>query len=160
MQFVPENPLIAIFQLSSAVSLNLGRSQNGLSGNGLRNGLSDLFPWKLDSTGIYWWFLREYTSCHMFIIDIMCDVILMGRYPTEVKFLKITKIFINWLTFYRTIVNEPKEGKSFENMLEKGENAGHQHFLLCPTFFFFLPYQRRFPSSNILPHKTRLLTTL
>ena len=30
------NPLIATFQLSSAASLNLGRSQNGVLGNGLR----------------------------------------------------------------------------------------------------------------------------
>ena len=28
-------PLIATFQLSSAASLNMGRSQNGVSGNGL-----------------------------------------------------------------------------------------------------------------------------
>ena len=31
MQSVSLNPLIAIFQLSSAASLNLGRSQNGVS---------------------------------------------------------------------------------------------------------------------------------
>ena len=35
MQSVSENTLIATFQLSSAASLNLGRSQNGVLGNGL-----------------------------------------------------------------------------------------------------------------------------
>ena len=30
--------------------------------------------------------------------------------------------------------------KAFENIVEKGENAGHQHFLLFPQCF--LPYQR------------------
>ena len=32
------NPLVATFQLSSAASLNLGRSQNGVLGNGLTQG--------------------------------------------------------------------------------------------------------------------------
>ena len=36
MQSVYQNPLIAIFQLSSAASLNLRRSQNGVLGNGLK----------------------------------------------------------------------------------------------------------------------------
>ena len=36
MQSVSRNPLIAIFQLSSAASLNLGRSQYGVLGNGSR----------------------------------------------------------------------------------------------------------------------------
>ena len=35
IQSVSQNPLIAIFQLSSAASLNLGLSQNGGLGNGL-----------------------------------------------------------------------------------------------------------------------------
>ena len=35
MQSVSKNPLIATFQLSSAASLNLGRSQNGVLGNEL-----------------------------------------------------------------------------------------------------------------------------
>ena len=35
MQSVSENPLIVTFQLSSAASLNLERSQNGVLGNGL-----------------------------------------------------------------------------------------------------------------------------
>ena len=35
MQSVSENPSIATFQLSSAASLNLGRSQNGVIGNGI-----------------------------------------------------------------------------------------------------------------------------
>ena len=35
MQSVSENPLIATFQLSSAASLNLGQSQDGVLGNGL-----------------------------------------------------------------------------------------------------------------------------
>ena len=33
---VSENPLIAAFQVSSASSLNLGQSQNGVLGNGLK----------------------------------------------------------------------------------------------------------------------------
>ena len=36
MKSVSENPLIATVQLSSAASLNLGRSQNGVFGNGLK----------------------------------------------------------------------------------------------------------------------------
>ena len=36
MQFVYQNPLIATFQLSYAASLNLGQSQNAVSGNGLK----------------------------------------------------------------------------------------------------------------------------
>ena len=35
MQSVCQNPLMTKFQLSSVASLNLGRSQNGLLGNGL-----------------------------------------------------------------------------------------------------------------------------
>ena len=35
MQSVSYNPLIATFLLSSAASLNLGRSRNGVLGNGL-----------------------------------------------------------------------------------------------------------------------------
>ena len=35
MHSLSENPLIATFQLSSAASLNWGRSQNGVLGNGL-----------------------------------------------------------------------------------------------------------------------------
>ena len=36
MQSASENSLIATFQLSSAASLNLGRSHNGVLGNGLK----------------------------------------------------------------------------------------------------------------------------
>ena len=36
-QSVYSNPLIATFQLSSASSLNLGRSQNGVLGNRLKS---------------------------------------------------------------------------------------------------------------------------
>ena len=36
MQSVCQNPSLATFQLSSAASLNLGQSQNGVSGNGLK----------------------------------------------------------------------------------------------------------------------------
>ena len=39
MQSVSENPLIAKFQLSSAASLNLGRSQNDILGNEFKGGL-------------------------------------------------------------------------------------------------------------------------
>ena len=35
MQSVSKNPLLATFQLSSAASLKLGRSQNSVLGNGL-----------------------------------------------------------------------------------------------------------------------------
>ena len=35
MQSVSYNPIVATFQLSSAGSLNLGPSQNGVLGNGL-----------------------------------------------------------------------------------------------------------------------------
>ena len=35
MQSVSQNPLKATFQLSSAASLNMGQSQNGVLGNGL-----------------------------------------------------------------------------------------------------------------------------
>ena len=35
VQYVFQNPLIATLQLSSAASLNLGCSQNGVLGNGL-----------------------------------------------------------------------------------------------------------------------------
>ena len=35
MQYVSLNPFIATFQWSSAASLNLGRSQNGVLGNGI-----------------------------------------------------------------------------------------------------------------------------
>ena len=36
MQSVSLNPLMATFKLSSAASLNLGWSQNGVLGNGLK----------------------------------------------------------------------------------------------------------------------------
>ena len=42
MQSVSENPLIATFQWSSAVAFNLGRSQNGVLGNGLRKVTMDV----------------------------------------------------------------------------------------------------------------------
>ena len=42
MQSVSQNPLIATFQLSSAASLNLGWSQNGVSGNGLNSAVLHL----------------------------------------------------------------------------------------------------------------------
>ena len=44
MQSVSQNPLIATFQLSSAASLNLGRSQNGVSGNGLKKFIKVMNP--------------------------------------------------------------------------------------------------------------------
>ena len=37
MQYLSENPLVATFQLSSAASLNFGRSPNDVLGNGLNN---------------------------------------------------------------------------------------------------------------------------
>ena len=40
MQSVFLNPEIATFQLSSAASFNLGRSQNGVLGKGLKNPFS------------------------------------------------------------------------------------------------------------------------
>ena len=41
------------------------------------------------------------------------------------------------LTLYHTIstFNDLGEKKPFENIVGKGENAGHQHFLLFPQFF-------------------------
>ena len=44
------------------------------------------------------------------------------------------------LTLYYMILtfNDP-EKKPFENNMEKGENAGNQHFLLFPTMFSSLP---------------------
>ena len=45
MQSVSENPSKAMFQLSSAASLNLERSQNGVLGKGLKtNGVP--YVWK------------------------------------------------------------------------------------------------------------------
>ena len=44
MQSESQNPLLATFQLSSAASLNLGRSPNGVLGNGLTQ--SELQFWK------------------------------------------------------------------------------------------------------------------
>ena len=44
MQPVSLNPLITTFQLLSAASLNLGWSQNGVLGNGLRDHCSDTTP--------------------------------------------------------------------------------------------------------------------
>ena len=46
------------------------------------------------------------------------------------------------LTLYRTIAtfNElTLKEKTFENNMEKGENAGNQHFLLFPQCFLPLP---------------------
>ena len=43
-------------------------------------------------------------------------------------------------------LNNPRE-EAFANIVVKGENAGTQHFLLLPQWFF--PYQRKFvPSVN------------
>ena len=44
MDSVSENYLIATFQLSAALSLNLGWSQNGVLGNRLREHYSDTTP--------------------------------------------------------------------------------------------------------------------
>ena len=35
----------------------------------------------------------------------------------------------------------PLEKKAFENIVEKGENAGNQHFLLFPQCFLLFPTQ-------------------
>ena len=43
MQFVSKNPLIATFQLSSAASLNFGRFQIGVLGNGLNHEIESYF---------------------------------------------------------------------------------------------------------------------
>ena len=52
-------------------------------------------------------------------------------------FLQIYTIIQN-LTLYNTIpILTPMERKAFENILEKGENAGNQHFLLFPQCFLF-----------------------
>ena len=44
MQSASKYPLIVTFQLSSAASLNLGRSQNGVLGNGLTGHMTELLP--------------------------------------------------------------------------------------------------------------------
>ena len=46
MQSVFQNPLIAIFQLSSAASLHLGQSQNAVLGNGLNVWPQVMFQFK------------------------------------------------------------------------------------------------------------------
>ena len=53
MQSVSSNPVIATFQLSSAASLNLGRSQNGVLGNGLMSIL------KLSADTFVTWFSEK-----------------------------------------------------------------------------------------------------
>ena len=45
------------------------------------------------------------------------------------------------LTLHHTIqtLNDPENLETyFENIVEKGENVGNQHFLLCPQCFFFV----------------------
>ena len=47
-----------------------------------------------------------------------------------------------WLTLYHTVPSlKTLKKKAFENIVGKGENAGHQHFLLFPQCF--LPDQRQ-----------------
>ena len=56
------------------------------------------------------------------------------------------------LTLYHTILtfNDPEE-EDFENIVEKGENAGNQHFLLFPQCFLpFLPKKFNFSATFIL----------
>ena len=52
MQSVSLNPLIATFQLSFAVSLNLGQSQNGVLGNGLSILQTFVYPWLVNYRNI------------------------------------------------------------------------------------------------------------
>ena len=49
------------------------------------------------------------------------------------------------LTLYHTIptFNDPLLRKTFENIVEKEENAGNQHFLLFPQCF--LPFHEQIP---------------
>ena len=42
--------------------------------------------------------------------------------------------------------SRPFQEKSFENIMEKGENAGNQHFLLFPQCF--LPFWKPMPYSE------------
>ena len=53
-----------------------------------------------------------------------------------------TKIYKHYLTLYHTIPTFKKLGKKpFENIVGKGENAGHQHFLLFSQCFLPFPKQ-------------------
>ena len=46
------------------------------------------------------------------------------------------------LTLYHTIPTiMTLKKKAFENIVEKGENAGNQHFLLLPQCFLLIPRQ-------------------
>ena len=36
-----------------------------------------------------------------------------------------------------TTFGAPEEKKYFETFVKREENAGNQHFLLCPHFFFY-----------------------
>ena len=67
---------------------------------------------------------------------------IMGK--GEMVVLSIFSCFYNrlLLTVYNTIqtFNDP-ETEAFENIVEKGENAGHQHFLLFPQCFLPFPNQ-------------------
>ena len=60
------------------------------------------------------------------------------RFSTNQAIIKIYVRLIS-LTPVTTLRKKP-----FENIVEKGENAGNQHFLLFPQCF--LPYQRQKPS--------------
>ena len=42
----------------------------------------------------------------------------------------------------------PLEKKAFENIVQKGENAGNQHFLLFKLHFLLFPTQISFSSHN------------
>ena len=46
----------------------------------------------------------------------------------------MTNLLITWFSRVLTILNK----KAFENIVEKGENAGNQHFLLFPQTFLHL----------------------
>ena len=56
---------------------------------------------------------------------------------TYLSCIKMHKLCGNGLTLYHTIPTfNNLEKESFENILGKGENAGHQHFLLFPQCFY------------------------
>ena len=94
MKFVSQNPSIATFQLSSAASLNLGWSQNGVFGNGLMNMTNKAFEnmrkkkeKKMLSTSNYHFLLlltKFYTLCKSLNCYFSVSIILI---PTNAYYL-------------------------------------------------------------------------
>ena len=76
---------------------------------------------------------------------------IIGMEQTWVSMWNIQEVIL--LTFYETISNfNDPEKKPFENIVEKGENAGNQHFLLCPQCFHSFPKQISVFESHLFCH--------